>query len=324
MSATGSELLVRVAFAIGIGCLAMSALLATIALLLRAAARRRARRARRVEARWRPLLAASVHALPALPALAPRDLDPFLAVWLPMQEALRGDARDALNRVARWVGADVLARARLARRSARARLPAVAMLGHLGDAAAAPALAALMRGDGPVSLAAAQALLRIDRAAALPDVVALAAARRDWAIARLLVVLREVPATALADALAASIHHHLQPPRQRELSRLLRLAAIADPSRIEPVVRRVLDEVAAPAARAAALARVRHPAFVHHARAALLDPDGRVRAAGADALARIGAATDHAALCAALDDPDDRVRDAATSALGRLASPLAA
>ena len=174
---------------------------------LRAALVMRERRERKVRARWRPVLAQSVEALPpAVPRIGRLDLYMVLYLWNSVHESLRGEAKQQINKLALATGIDIIVRKLLRGRSLRARLVALSTLGHLQDKTCRHEIIALARDSHPVvSIVAARALLMIDKDAALPMLMPLIVTRLDWPIARVAGMLKEAGPDAVSGPLIAAL-----------------------------------------------------------------------------------------------------------------------
>src|SRR5262245_45191548 len=214
-SSTGSELIVTLAWrSAEVAALASAALL-LMALLVRRYYRAEARLNERVVATWRPLLtrvALEEGDPPAFPRL-PGSHRPFLMEeWNALQDSVRGEAGERLNKVARQLGFDVTARRYLHSRQVGRRILAIRTLGQLRDPSSwQPLQEQLASSNALVSFYAAAALVRIDAQRAMPGIMNQLAERESWpgeAMARLLVdagadVARE-PIRALMLSLAPS------------------------------------------------------------------------------------------------------------------------
>ncbi len=320
-SATASELLQAAALWIGLGALALAAALFAAILVLRVRLRAQLARERQFAANWQPLLAACIDNVPAgLPALAREDGVAFMRLWVHAQESLRGEAQVHLVDLARRVGAEVLMIEMLGSGEPRNELLALIALGHLRLRSTLPLAESLLGAASPViSIAAAQALLRIDAAAMLGRVVEAAARRTDWPVRKVAAILGECEPDAAGAALAAAIDAQLRAPvPEPALARLLRLAGVASPEMMRPVLLRVLERSASPEAVAAVLDVLWHPDDAHWARRCAAHAQWFVRVAAAKALARIGVPEDRDLLVRMLSDPGWWVRYRSAQALARL------
>ncbi|MEH6433978.1 HEAT repeat domain-containing protein [Massilia sp. DD77] len=312
--AQSSDTFVTVAVWTGAIALALTLLLSIQIILLRLSLRRRERREARVLARWRPLLnQAIVGEHPSLPALEPGERLPFLRLWVHLQGSLRGEATEALNSMARALGADRLARAMLARGPRQERLLAVLVLGHLRDREAWPQLLPLAElSDSALSLTALWALVRVDPDAAAEYLTPLFIEREDWALSHVAGILQQ--AAAPTAAVLGRVLPNL--PGER-LPRALRIAEALRVPLPGPVLAGALRGSAVPVV-IAGLRSVITPETIEDVRALLAHADWQVRVQAARALGRIGAREDAERLRALLADPQWWVRYRAAQALREL------
>ncbi len=293
----------------------LAVLLAQI-LGLRLLLARRRRRAQQFRAVWEPLLASCVDDFPArLPRLRRRDVPEFLLIWNFLQETLRDQARDRLNRVAIRVRADRQV-ARLVRHGGvRNRLVALTAAGHLGDLALSADLERIVQeSDTTVSLCAAKALARIDGVRAAPLIVNLIAQREDWPAAGVATVLAEAGPAAVSGPLtaaAAAADPALAP-------RLIRLLELAHADAAAPVIRRFLQQSDAVEVVSTALRVVKDPSLLDDVRALLYSPHWQVRLQAALTLGRMGTRDDEVHLVVALADSQWWVRYRVAQSLARL------
>lgn len=315
--AIDSDPWLRAAVWLGIGAFAVSLGLLVAVALVRMQLVARVARERAFRARWQPLLVASVERVPDdLPPLAQRDGEFFLQLWNRMHDALRGNAQLQLNELARRVGADRIAARFVASRSLRRRLIGVLTLGQLRDRTALAAVDRLLADERPaLSLAAAQARLRIDAASGLGSVVDLAGRREEWAIGKLVSMLRECDAVAVSIALGAAIEAASKRSDAAVMTRLLRLAPTAHADVLRPAIRSALERATDPDALAAALAALQHPDDAALARAALDHEHPVVRLQATKMLGRLGAREDVPRFVALLSDPSWWVRYRSAQAL---------
>lgn len=173
----------------------------------------------RVVAVWRPLLtriALENGELPTLPCLAPRRLPFFMEEWNALHDALRGDASERLNELARRMGLDAAARHMMHSREIRKRILGIRTLGHLRDAAAWKQLQEqLVAANALVSFYAAAALIQIDAQRAMPGIMLQLAERENWpgeAMARLLLEAGANVAREPIRALMLSLEPSKVPP----------------------------------------------------------------------------------------------------------------
>ena len=309
-----SDPFVTVAVWTGIVALGLTLLLSLQIIQLRVSLRKRERHEARVLARWRPLLnQAIVGERPSLPALAPNERLAFLRLWVHLQASLRGEATEALNTMARELGADRLARAMLSRGAREERLLAVLVLGHLRDREAWPQLLPLAElSDSAASLTALWALVRVDPDAATGYLTPLFIEREDWALSHVAGILQQA-----ALPTAAVLGRVLPTLPQDRLPRALR---IAEALRV-PLPAAVLAGALRSEAVAIVIAGLRSvitPETIEDVRALLAHEDWQVRVQAARALGRIGTRDDAERLSALLADPQWWVRYRAAQALREL------
>jgi HEAT repeat protein len=193
-SNTGSELVVALAWrSAEVAALAAAALL-LLSLLVRRYYRFEARLNERVIATWRPLLtrvALEDGEPPPLPRLPGSHLPYLMEEWNALQDAVRGEAAERLNAVARSLGFEVAARRYLHSRQVGRRILGIRTLGHLRDPSSwQPLQEQLASANALVSFYAAASLVSIDAQRAMPGIMNQLAERESWpgeAMARLLV-----------------------------------------------------------------------------------------------------------------------------------------
>ena len=193
-SNTGSEFIVTLAWRSAEVAALASASLLLLALLVRRYYRAVASLNERVVATWRPLLtriALEDAEPPALPRLPGRHLPYLMEEWNALNDAVRGEAGERLNAVARNLGFDVAARRFLHSRQVGRRILGIRTLGHLRDPSSwQPLQEQLASQNALVSFYAAAALVSIDAQRAMPGIMNQLAERESWpgeAMARLLV-----------------------------------------------------------------------------------------------------------------------------------------
>ncbi|MCG2583961.1 HEAT repeat domain-containing protein [Massilia sp. TS11] len=310
-----SDPYLRLAFWTGMGALALTLALAGQIVLMRIALRRAERRAARLVAVWRPLLAiaASEDALPPLPPLARRDELAFLRLWVHLQASLRGSAREGLNRVAQELGAEQMALRFLARGNRPTVLVACLVLGYLRAASAWPRLLEMARGRNTLgSLVAAWAMVKIDPARATRALVYLAIGRPDWPLAKVVAILQEAGQDAT--------HVFTEQLQNQQEDALLRCLRIADGLRVQlpasvhaPLLAHPRSDVVSAALRLPAA-----PPLLPRIRALARHPDWHVRVQAAKALGQVGQEADLNLLLTLLMDSQWWVRYRAAQALCRL------
>lgn len=312
VSSTLSDPYVAAAFWTGCGALLVTALLSLEIIRLRVLLRRRERYEKSVHDRWRPLLnAAIVGEAPQLPSkLSRKELKPFLKLWLHLQFSLRGDAQEALNDIARTLHVDERARRMLADGSRAEKLSAVLVLGYLRDMLAWPELLELATGkDNLLSLNALWALLRIDPQTGLEKLMPSIVEREDWALTRIVSILREAGDDA-HKAITAPIPD-LSPEHLPHALRLAEAMRVSVPTLL--LAQLLLSDSSA--LQIAALRCMNTPESLPAVRSLLLHEDWRVRVQVAKALGRIGERDDVSGLVELLKDSQWWVRYRAAQAL---------
>jgi len=307
-----SDIYLLVALWTGIGAMALTMLVGLQIIWLRLASRRLQRREQALTLKWRPLLNAAIagEELGNLPELAQRDRVLFIKLWLHLQQAVRGEASEGLNRIARRLGCDVDMRALLARGNRAERLLATLALGHLRDRQSWAALARAAHGeDSASSVHALWALVQIDPARSAEEMAPLLLRRGDWPLSQLANILQNARSEwQLVLALAL-----LRVPRE-ELPPALRLVAAL---RIDLPQAQLRGYLASGEAEVvlAALRLARSPGVLEQVRGHLESKDWRIRLQAVRALGELGDRSDVARLRAALSDPEWWVRYRAAEAL---------
>jgi HEAT repeat protein len=312
---------------IGVGALGATAALFLFSAATRIALVRRLARERALAATWNPLFAECAERVPErLPALAARDAPGFLLLWCRAQESVRGESQARLVELARRAGADHLAHRLLRSRDERHQILSLIALGHLRDRAITELLVMLIpAAPSVISLVAAQALLRIDAERALPLLLHAAARREDWALARVVSMLKECDPAMVGDVLVVALRAELRVARPGPgLSRLLRLQSAAREETLRPAVLEALQDSDDPEVLAAALGALWHPQDLLHARRLAAHDDWVVRIAAAHALGRLGGRDEVPLLAGMLPDPNWWVRYRAAQALCGLRGVAAA
>jgi hypothetical protein len=312
-SDTASDALVTVALRSALGAWSTALLLVFWIVVLRIAARLRARTtARRLE-RWRPVFAAVV-AGDDVPARAPAadELRDVLALWNHHAVAVKGPARERLAQWARACRLGELAGSLLERGAVRDRLLALATLGNLADRTYFALVLGYCRVDDPqISLAAGRALIAMDAAEAFVALRNELLEREDWSVARLLASFREQRSARFAQLVAEALGQ----ASGRALTRLLQFAQAAPYERVAPQVRAVLEGAAEDESVIAALKLLADPRDARLARKYAGHQNWAVRLAAVRALGRIASKSDLPVLTAALADPVWWVRQRAADAI---------
>lgn len=281
--------------------------------------------AKKVTDTWHPILSLASFGIPpdTLPELERGEHIPFLKLWVYLQTSLRGEARVALNHVARQMNLGSVVLRMLARGHRGDRLLAIVAAGHLQLDAALPLLHLIADSDDSVlSMQAQHAILRIAPEAAnlsVPRCVR----RDDWPVSQLLSSLRdsgpvllpafleEIDAAGEDDARQAgdrSNQRHERALRALQLIQGLHL-------NIEPGIQRRLLQLPDTDSLAAALKLVDHAALQPQVLALSFHDQSVVRAAAADALGRVGQPEDFDRLCELITDASWVVRHCAAKAL---------
>ena len=191
---TDSEFIVALAWRSAEVAALASALMLSIALLVRRYLRGQELLQQRIVAEWRPILTRITledEAIPTVPPLPARHLPYLMEEWNALQDAVRGDATVRLNEVAQILQFDVAARRLMHSRQIGRRILAIRTLGHLRDESSWRSLQEpLASPNALVSFYAAAALVQIDAQRAMPGIMLQLAERESWpgeAMARLLV-----------------------------------------------------------------------------------------------------------------------------------------
>jgi hypothetical protein len=292
-SNTGSELIVTLAWrSAEIAALASAGLL-LLSLLVRRYYRFEARLNERVIATWRPLLTriALENDEPlALPRLPGSHLPYLMEEWNALNDAVRGDAGERLNAVARTLGFEVAARRFLHSRQVGRRILGIRTLGHLRDPSSwQPLQEQLASHNALVSFYAAAALVNIDAQRAMPGIMNQLAERESWpgeAMARLLVDAGADVAREPIRALMLSLAPAKIPPLLPWLSRV---DAVLGSEVATELLRRHPDDVDIVAA---ALLIVMEPKLLPELARYADSKDADVRQSLAVAYGRLGALSD--------------------------------
>lgn len=280
-------------------------------------ARRQARQRLEFHRQWRPVLAAASLSEQAPAAVAPASSNQrlwLLLLWNRTQRALRGTARERLNRFAVQLQLDARALELVRSRSVRRRLAGLASLRYLGEPAHWESVEPLVRSSNPfVALAAAEVLVAIAPARAMALLLPLVESRRDWALPRVANLCRRAGPAAVTASLLPLLRDD-----SRNAPRLSALLEWAEPAKVAPWARINL-EAAYPSARRIAAARVlgelADPRDRPHLATLLDDPAPDVRLAGLQALRRQLAGGDADLVQSLLADPSWWVRQEAADAL---------
>lgn len=307
-----SDIYLQVAFWTGVAALVLTVLVGLQIVWLRIGMRRLQRREQALTLKWRPLLNAAIagEELGNLPDLARRDAILFLKLWLHLQQAVRGEASEGLNAIARRLGCDAQARALLAQGNRAERLLAILALGHMRDKDSWPELARAAHGaDSASSVHALWALVQADPLRSAHEMAPLLLRRDDWPLPQLANILQNARGAwqpVLADALARV--------PAAELPQALRLMAALRMELPQAQLEAYLDSEN-PEVLLAGLRMARSPALVERVRVHLASQDWRIRLQTVRALGELGDRSDVVRLRAMLSDPQWWVRYRAAQAL---------
>lgn len=308
-----SELVVRLAWATGVLCVALSGALVLQVLRMRWRLARRKRRREATFAVWRPLLfEVAAGGSPRLPPLASGEEDAFLLLWLQLQDEIRGESQARLAAAGEAVGARAFALRRIHGTDPVGRILALRTLGYLRRPEdRAEVLRWLDEPRSYVSLAAARALVHLDPEGAPGAILPRLATRLDWPIPLFAKVLEEASRVRLSAGFRA-LCDELPAPA---LARVLPLMALVDAPVVEDILSRILDPAGDPEVLAAALRHVRGPALLPAVRRAAAHERWSVRMQAAAALGRAGEPADRDLLLRLTADPEWWVRYRAAQAL---------
>lgn len=296
----------------GIGALALTILVGLQIVWLRLSMLRTQRREQSLTLKWRPLLNAAIagESVGNLPGLAARDRLLFMKLWLHLQQAVRGEASEGLNGIARRLGCDERMRSLLDGGNRAERLLAILALGHMRDKESWAALArAAYSGDSASSVHALWAMVQTDAARAAHEMAPLLLRRSDWPLSQLANILQNARAEwapVLADALG-----RVTPA---ELPQALRLVAAL---RMDLPLEQLRGYLASPDVEVvlSALRLANVPGVLAQVRGHLASEDWRVRVQAVRALGELGDRSDVERLRALLSDPQWWVRYRAAQAL---------
>ncbi len=316
------ELLLRFGWKAALAIQACVAALFLWVFVLQMRRRRLAKRRTELIEVWQPVLAESLIEIPAaLPRLTSRDHISFLFLWNYLQESVKGEATEQLNRLARMLGLDEAARRLLRKTNMKHKLLAVATLGRLKDAAVWCELTTMANGDAPaLSLEALRAMVRIDAEAAIPVLASLIGTRRDWSPLKIMAILDEAGPERAAKAMTL-ITASAQPMM---MARLIRYLAAAHCRQALPTVRGLLQRSDQPddltAACLSFMGESGDPEDLPLVRRHLRHPVWYVRLQAAAALGKMGGEQDEPRLVHLLEDEHWWVRYRAAEALSNLPS----
>lgn len=308
---TDSDPFVRFALWAGVLICASIALCAITILVLRFLFLSHRRHLNRCLPRWRVALAAGM--LGEMPTInvARRDRWDFIKLWCQLHDSVRGEAREALQSLARSLGMPKWARALGARRRLRNRILGLSAMGRMGDFTGIEQLESLLNHpDNIISLTAAQAYARLVPTQALPPVLEAAAYRYDWPAARLMEILRDAGAEAATRPLLDAVSKTKGHARKR----LIPLLVCLQPSDSAPTIHDLLAHTDDAESLAAALPQA-SPEDLPLVRHAATHTAWYVRSKACQALSEIGSRKDFDLLTGLLGDPQWWVRYRAAEAL---------
>ncbi|MDP1693144.1 MAG: HEAT repeat domain-containing protein [Burkholderiaceae bacterium] len=310
---TISDPALRLAAQVGLTALALTLAMTLMVIAMRVRDLHRTRRQHRTRARWRPVLVrAAIGEAATAPRLLRHERMPLLLLWIQMQESLRGEAHERLNRLGDRLGLYALARRLERSHQVASRVLGHATLGHFAHAGDWQQLDAGMQElHNPASLAAARALLRIDASSAAPRVLDRYLLHSDWPAPRVGTLLRDTP----HEAIGASYAKRLFDGSLYEQLRLLPLLRFAEVPNIDSLLDRLVHTSREPQVLAIALRQLQGPAALADVRRLSAHGDPLVRSAAAQALGRIGTADDQNRLMDLLVDGNWWVRYRAAQAL---------
>lgn len=180
---------------------------------------------------WQPVLEECMYELPEmLPTLATRDLMNFLLLWNGMQENIKGEVRDNLNFVARWLKIDGRIKNRLLKRgNLSERLLAVNTAGHMRAMGLWGELEDLvMENEGQLLvMIAAKALTRMNDKRAASIIIPMIAVRREWPLPAVAGIIKEIHPESVAEAIGDVIVRVPESMVPR-LTRFLRFATVKE------------------------------------------------------------------------------------------------
>lgn len=313
-----SDLAILWAWRIGIISLLLSLIITVYAFFLRVLYVNRKRRGASFLLEWEGLIAESLDQLPqSLPLIKKRDAVSFLMLWNHLQESLRSESKEKLNRLAREIDIDVIAMDFLERGSLDERLLAVNTLGWLRHDTNWEKLVVIANDADPIySLAAAKALMRITPEKAVRVLMPLIARRRDWATSTVGSILREAGADLISEPLAKTIS--VAPADQ--IPRLISFFEIAHAEVAIPAIKRILKTSSDLETITACLRLFQDVDDLYTVRNLLKDDRWQVRLQAAVCLGRIGIEEDEERLLQAAADPEWWVRYRSAQALANLPS----
>ena len=164
----------------------------------------RDRRRKSFAAVWQPVMEHCIYELPdSLPPLAAKELMNFLLLWNMMQENMKGEVRENLNFMARWLKID----GRIKRKMKSAMLYEQLMCINTVGLMRSPVLwdvledIVLANQQQILALAAAKALARINDKQAAAIVIPVIAVRTEWPLPAVASIIEQMRPEYVAEAL---------------------------------------------------------------------------------------------------------------------------
>ncbi len=315
---TFSDPYIRFAFLAGAVAIGLTLLLVVLIIGLRLRMRATVDEEAAFVARWRPVMLEVIsEGTPKVPKrLRPGEHIYFLKLWNYLQESLRGPASERLNKLARKVGGDVMARRLLSKGNRAERLLATLTLGHLRDEASWDALAAqTSQSDSLASVHAARALLKINPLKGTELLLPLILSRKDWDITQIAHFLAEAK-----QAFWLVLSKRITTISRTHWTRALQLADALNLQIPLASMQYMLLNCRSPDILATAVHSAGDQELLPVIRQFMAHGDGRVRAEVAVFLGRFGDEDDSLRLQVMLEDDEWWVRYRAAQALA--GSPL--
>ena len=144
---------------------------------------------------WQPLLEHCIYELPdSLPPLPTRDLINFLLLWNMMQENLRGEVRENLNFMARWLNIDSRIKNKMKTANLYEQLLYINTVGLMRSIVLWDLLedTLLENKQQILALAAAKALVRINDKRAAGVIIPLVAVRTEWPLSAVASIISQI------------------------------------------------------------------------------------------------------------------------------------
>lgn len=323
---TDSERIVSAAYWTAIICFIVAALLILLVILLRVSWLDEQRRKKRFIKKWRPLLEASAQGnIPRkFPFLYRADRLYFLEYWNYLQDTADVSRRDNLNKAARQLKMDNVAKKLLHSRYLWRQLLAITTLGHLREDSAWDDLLELSRSEDPVvSLTAARAIVQLRPTEAIGSIVPRIASHGGWAPARI--------ASLLSDAgdgnVCGPLTEALSTAKNEQKVRLIHYVGVTNCPSAQQQVRQLLADHAQDkdikgeeSIITASLGILKDPADAPLVRPFLGHPNWHIRIHAINAIGRIGGEEDVKRLMILLKDEHWWVRYRSAQALANMPS----